>query len=956
MKKIAKAIFTLLWIALLFNVAPVSAMEAEPLSDNETEVGQTAGPEGNVSLDSGWQTALEEIAPLDSGWQTEPEGGVSLDSEKETGPEVTAPLDSSRQAEPEGNVSLDSCRQTAPATVPEPSASNAEDGSDIEESALEGISDIAAARPDAIEPLGESGQKEYRPDGATYHLLYHELEDGTLCIDGVKDNAEGKLILPSEIGKKKVSRIGMMAFINSTGITGSLIIPDSVEEIGEMAFSNCQGLTGNLVIGDSVMTIGKQAFSNCAFEGSLTIGKSFVYMDALSKLGAEGIGLNVSNFRIIDNRSVTPINLPITNGERWINRETGEEISEDPIAIANGTAYRSDAYDTWEKPVFTHAYVEPQTYTGGQIRPKLHVYFGKTELREKTDYTVKFVNNVNAGTAKFTITGKGNYSGKESDTFAIIPRELTEAEVSEIAPATEGKNSYKPVPAVTFNKKKLSKGKDFTVTYYSYALDDASDAVETAAPKAAGKYYAEIEGIKNFTNSVKRYFVIAEKAQTLVSRLTIEKIKPKPYTGVPVVLNADELIIKDGGNKLTAGEHYTVTYENNTDPGTAYAVITGVPESGYAGMRRISFKITGTQIKSLKLENFTASFIYDGTEKEQPAGDGGMTITKPDAGGTAISWVTEEDYKAKSDDEKKSYGVVVSYKNNVNAGTASMTFTGVNGIEGTLTKTFKIEPFNLNTADTVLNIKLDRTLFFYSKSGVAPKPEVSFKIGDSYVPLTAGKDYTLSYSDNKAVNVGTGKYAVVKVKGKGNFTGTNSNTTFMIARADMTAAGVKITANDVVYKDKKGNWKTGKLIVKDADGTVLKAGKDYDRKVRYIAGSTELGKNSKVNACTTIRVAIAGIGNYSGAATGTYYIAKQNISKLSASVAKKVYAGGPVTIEPGDIKWKKNGVEFTIDETSYRNNAKAGTASVDVVGTGNYCGRKTLKFKIASKGFRWWWE
>ena len=98
-----------------------------------------------------------------------------------------------------------------------------------------------------------------------------------------------------------------------------------------------------------------------------------------------------------------------------------------------------------------------------------------------------------------------------------------------------------------------------------------------------------------------------------------------------------------------------------------------------------------------------------------------------------------------------------------------------------------------------------------------PRPMVTFK----GVLLSEGTDYTLSYSNNKKLNDLNGNdKPTVKVKGKGYFTGTDATTFFKIVQADMTAEGISVDANDVLYKDKSGNWKT-KVSVVDKDGKKL---------------------------------------------------------------------------------------------------------------------------------------
>ena len=59
------------------------------------------------------------------------------------------------------------------------------------------------------------------------------------------------------------------------------------------------------------------------------------------------------------------------------------------------------------------------TYDGGAKQPSVTVKDGNVTLANGTEYTVTYVNNINAGTASVGITGKGNYSGTVTKTFTI---------------------------------------------------------------------------------------------------------------------------------------------------------------------------------------------------------------------------------------------------------------------------------------------------------------------------------------------------------------------------------------------------------------------------------------------------------------------------------------------------------------------------------------------------------
>ena len=65
------------------------------------------------------------------------------------------------------------------------------------------------------------------------------------------------------------------------------------------------------------------------------------------------------------------------------------------------------------------------TYDGTAKTPSVTVRDGTTTLTNGTHYTVSYNNNINAGTATVTITGRGNYSGTTTKTFTIGKRNVT---------------------------------------------------------------------------------------------------------------------------------------------------------------------------------------------------------------------------------------------------------------------------------------------------------------------------------------------------------------------------------------------------------------------------------------------------------------------------------------------------------------------------------------------------
>ena len=82
--------------------------------------------------------------------------------------------------------------------------------------------------------------------------------------------------------------------------------------------------------------------------------------------------------------------------------------------------------DAPSKPSIADCTVSPipdQLYTGSAVTPAVTVKYDSKTLTAGTDYTVAYSDNVKPGTAKVTITGKGNYTGTYTAQFGIVKPE-----------------------------------------------------------------------------------------------------------------------------------------------------------------------------------------------------------------------------------------------------------------------------------------------------------------------------------------------------------------------------------------------------------------------------------------------------------------------------------------------------------------------------------------------------
>ena len=145
-------------------------------------------------------------------------------------------------------------------------------------------------------------------------------------------------------------------------------------------------------------------------------------------------------------------------------------------------------------------------YDGKAKTPSVTVKVGGKTLKNDTDYTVSYSNNTKVGTAKVTITGKGNYTGSVSKTY-IIKNNFKKATVSGISTkAFTGKNITQSI-TVKYNGKTLKKGTDYTVSYSN------NKSIGTATVKIAGK--------GSYTGTITKTFKINPAKQE------IQKLKAK---------------------------------------------------------------------------------------------------------------------------------------------------------------------------------------------------------------------------------------------------------------------------------------------------------------------------------------------------------------------------------------------------------------------------------------------
>ena len=158
------------------------------------------------------------------------------------------------------------------------------------------------------------------------------------------------------------------------------------------------------------------------------------------------------------------------------------------------------------------------TYNGSQIKPKINVTDLKydTVLKEGTDYTVSYKNNVNPGIGEAIVKGIGNYTGKVVYEFTILKTSIRKATVKTETCQYNGK-AQEPSVTVTLNGKTLKKGTDYTLSYNNNINPGTGEII--------------IKGKGGYTGKTVAYFEIQKKNSTTDSGKKTEKSGQK-ITGI----------------------------------------------------------------------------------------------------------------------------------------------------------------------------------------------------------------------------------------------------------------------------------------------------------------------------------------------------------------------------------------------------------------------------------------
>ena len=584
-------------------------------------------------------------------------------------------------------------------------------------------------------------------------------------------------------------------------------------------------------------------------------------------------------------------------------------------------------------------------FTGSEIKPKINVFKSDddTRLTEGKDYKVSYSDNINAGIGTIKVTFMGNYTGSISKTFKIAPAHqhtfgswrITKAPTctadGEQARSCTSKDcgyytETKTIPATGHSYKITSEADPCTGGKVTYTCSNCGDSY-TEDVAAQGHKYVDT--------------VVAPTCTTGGYTLHTCSVCKKSYkdnetqpTGHKYITNTVEATCETDGyteKKCSNCDYYTKTIipKKGHTPSSEWTVIKQTT-CAEAGEQVRYCTICGNVAEKQEIAKLAHTPADEWIITKQP------TCAEP---GEQVRYCTICGNVAEKQEITKLPHTPSDWIIDKEAapGIAGSTHT-----ECTVCHT-KLETATIPALARIDISEADATLStsIYEYDGGDMKPGVVVKLNDTL--LVAGKDYTVSYINNKKVGTAT-----VIVNGIVQYTGSISKT-FTINPASQNIQKLETryggffvdwaqkgsaTGYEIQYATNYDftNAETKRLTANKPDTVTISGlyrGHNYFVRVRsytIVKGSTYYGEWSPIKNVVT---------------------ASKNMSSVSISnISNKSFTGTAIT-QSANLKYNgstlKNGRDYTV---SYSSNKNIGTATIKFTGKGSYGGVVTKTFKI----------
>ncbi len=273
--------------------------------------------------------------------------------------------------------------------------------------------------------------------------------------------------------------------------------------------------------------------------------------------------------------------------------------------------------------------VNDKYYTGKGIEPTLSATYGGKKLIKDKDYTVKYSNNKKIGTATITITGKGNFTGTKKINFNIKKLNVKKALITGLSDKPYNGKKRGNVKLSTTVGVKLTKDKDYTVTYKNNKdIGKVSVTIKGIGNKCSGTYKTSFNIIPNTPTNFK-----ASKRTLKTVTLSWGKSDSGTYYQVyrstspdgeyELVTSTKSTSFKDEGLKSGTYYFYKVRAVKKVDGKKYYSEYsdvlktnTKVKDTDFALKRNFDKKTTKVKIEEVSRVTGYMVYQYSGSKKE----------------------------------------------------------------------------------------------------------------------------------------------------------------------------------------------------------------------------------------------------------------------------------------------------------------------------------------------------
>lgn len=661
------------------------------------------------------------------------------------------------------------------------------------------------------------------------------LNNGTITLN-LNGHALKRICLTAQESRVEITGNGSVSQVLASGQNGKLVI--NSETVTVTAFTYAQNG-------------GRLELSAGTYNGALA-----VYADSSASLSG-GTYQRIYGTRLA---GVAPKDLladgkgyKFTSSQRWVSYmylETGQE-SLDNVTVTNApienmTLTASNTTITYgDTLTLTATTTKANGVDDGKII--LYQWYNGTEEMSGENNPSYTLSNLSAGNYTFRCVATcDNYPLIKDISITVTPVDLNNATVK-IASLTYNGSEQSPKVEVKLGDQILNASTDYTV--------DVTPQID------AGSYTLTVNGMGNYTGTATGNWSIARKAVTA----TVTVTGSYTYTGKAI---EPTFTVEDEGTTIPASE-YTVSYENNTNAGTAKIILKDNDVGNYIVSGGAEFTIDKAQATCTPP---TANDLtYNGTAQQLfgpgSTQDGTLFYSMHHYGGYA-------EYGNFCATSAKNY--TIWYKV---MGDSNHTMSEVNSITVTikpapLTVTAKDRSAYVGSAVPTLPTELventDYTvtgLFKEDKLTKTPKlsyvatPDMS-KVGEFVVNISeadAGSNYTITYVPGKLTittrpssggsgNTGTKTDTVKNPDGSTTKTETKADGSKTETTTATTPGGS--TGSTVTKTDTKGNSQTeanAKLSDKD-----VKDAQETGEAVTVPVKDIEAGKDS--NSATEIKI------------------------------------------------------------------------------------------------------